>query len=83
MNGHTLAETAARLDFASELEAIARGECALCRIGARHRAGSTCPGARAIGDHWCARGKHDVPTHVVGGLIIRRGVCAHCGAEVL
>ena len=64
---------AIRIDIEAELEAIARGECAACRIGARHKVGSTCPGAKHWGDVWCARDKHDFVD----------GVCTHCRRDRL
>lgn len=74
--------TVRRVDIEAELEAAAAGECLACRIGARHKVGSTCPGAKSLADRWCARGKHDVPTRVAGARVVREGTCTHCGAQV-
>ena len=75
--------TARCIDIAQELEAVARGECAACRIGARHGGeGLSCPNAKYWGDWWCARGGHDYPKGLNGlGQIVKVGPCAHCGAQ--
>lgn len=68
------------IDIGIELEAAARGECLACRLGGRHKEGSTCPGAKKWADHWCAKGRHDYPKDVRGGLLVKIGRCRHCGA---
>jgi hypothetical protein len=69
----TLTGVAVRIDIEEELTAIARGECAACRIGSRHKVDSTCPGAKHWGDVWCARDKHDFVD----------GRCSHCKIDTL
>jgi hypothetical protein len=68
------------IDIAAEIAASARGECLACRIGARHKHGSECPGAKQLGDLWCARGCHDFPKTInAQGDVVRSGPCRHCG----
>jgi hypothetical protein len=75
-------DRALRIDIEEELRAAARGECLVCRIGARHKIDSTCPRATHWADVWCARGRHDVPLVMRVGTLVRRGTCAHCGEVV-
>lgn len=46
---------AVRVDIEEELAAVARGECAACRIGARHRDDSDCPRAAECAALWDRR----------------------------
>lgn len=50
---------AVRIDIAEELAAAARGECLLCRLGARHPEGDKCPRAAEWARYWDDRKKSE------------------------
>jgi len=52
---------ATRIDIEEELAAAERGECLLCRIGARHPDDSPCDQAKFWNDWWDS---HDYPLRV-------------------
>lgn len=50
---------AVRIDIAQELAAAARGECLLCRLGARHPEGDPCPRAAEWAAYWDDRQRQE------------------------